>query len=77
VLIASLREEVLDEQRRIPVQTWQQALDYCGTVDFMNARLGLHERLIAHGIPVLDVRPKELGPQLVSRYLSWKKAGTL
>jgi uncharacterized protein (DUF58 family) len=77
VLIASLREEVLDEQRRIPVQTWQQALDYCGTVDFLNARLSLHERLIAHGIPVLDVRPKELGPQLVSRYLSWKKAGTL
>ncbi len=77
VMIASLREAVLDEQRHAPVQTWQQALDYCGTVDFLNARAGLHERLNAHGIPVLDVRPGELGPQLVSRYLSWKKAGTL
>jgi uncharacterized protein (DUF58 family) len=77
VLVASLREEVLDEQRHAPVQTWQQALDYCGTVDFLNARAGLHERLIAHGIPVLDVRPGELGPQLVNRYLGWKKAGTL
>jgi len=77
VLIASLREEVLDELRQAPVQTWQQALDYCGTVDFLNARAGLHERLSAHGVPVLDVRPGELGPQLVSRYLSWKKAGTL
>jgi len=77
VLIASLREEILDRQRQTPVQTWQQALDYCGTVDFLNARAGLHERLSAHGIPVMDVRPGELGPQLVSRYLSWKKAGTL
>lgn len=77
VLVASLREEVLDGLRQAPVQTWQQALDYCGAVDFFNARASLHERLIAHGIPVLDVRPAELGPQLVSRYLSWKKAGTL
>nr|WP_314574910.1 DUF58 domain-containing protein [uncultured Pseudomonas sp.] len=77
VLIASLREEVLDQQRDSPVQTWQQALDYCGTVGFLNARAGLHERLSAHGIPVLDVRPGELGPQLVTRYLSWKRAGTL
>jgi len=77
VLIASLREEVLDERRQAPVQTWQEALDYCGTIDFLNARAGLHERLNAHGIPVLDVRPGELGPQLVNRYLGWKKAGTL
>lgn len=77
VLVASLREEVLDALRQTPVRTWQQALDYCGTVAFLNARAALHERLSAHGIPVLDVRPAELGPQLVSRYLSWKKAGTL
>jgi uncharacterized protein (DUF58 family) len=77
VLVASLREKVLDQLRHTPVHTWQQALDYCGTVEFSNARASLHERLSAHGIPVLDVRPAELGPQLVSRYLSWKKAGTL
>lgn len=77
VLVASLREEVLDGLRQTPIETWQDALDYCGTVDFLNARATLHERLIAHGIPVLDVRPGDLGPELVSRYLSWKKAGTL
>ena len=77
VLVASLREEVLDGLRDTPVQTWQEALDYCGAVDFLNARGALHERLIAHGVPVLDVRPGNLGPELVSRYLSWKKAGAL
>ena len=44
-------------------------------VDLADA--GLHERLLAHGVPVLDARPKELGPELVGRYLAWKKAGVL
>jgi uncharacterized protein (DUF58 family) len=77
VLVASLREDVLDTARQSPVQTYDQALTYCGTIDFLNARAGLHERLSAHGVPVLDARPVELGAELVSRYLSLKKAGTL
>lgn len=77
VLIASLREEVLDRLRQVPVQNYEQALGYCGTVDYLNARASLHERLLAHGMPVLDARPGELGPELVSRYLAWKKAGVL
>ena len=31
----------------------------------------------AHNVPVLDARPGELGPELVNRYLAWKKAGVL
>jgi uncharacterized protein (DUF58 family) len=77
VLVASLREEVLDRLRHTQVQDYEQALAYCGTVDYLNARNGLHERLLAHGVPVLDARPKELGPELVGRYLAWKKAGVL
>ncbi|CAD5200510.1 DUF58 domain-containing protein [Pseudomonas sp. FEN] len=77
VLVASLREEVLDQLRQAPVQTLPEALAYCGTVDYLNARASLHERLSAHGVPVLDARPSELGAELVSRYLSWKRAGTL
>lgn len=77
VLLASLREEVLDRLRLAPIQTYEDALGYCGTLDYLNARADLHERLIAHGLPVLDVRPSELGPELVSHYLAWKKAGSL
>ena len=77
VLIASLREEVLDNLRQTPVNDYEQALAYCGTVNYLNARAGLHERLLAHGVPVLDARPGELGPELVGRYLAWKKAGVL
>jgi uncharacterized protein (DUF58 family) len=77
VLVASLREEVLDSVRQTPVQTLSEALTYCGTVDYLNARAELHERLTAHGVPVLDARPSELGAELVTRYLSWKKAGVI
>ena len=34
------------------------------------------EELAAHGIPTLDSRPAELGADLVTQYLAWKKAGT-
>ncbi|MHC8365571.1 DUF58 domain-containing protein [Pseudomonas sp. ZT5P21] len=75
VLVASLREDVLDSLRQTTVQTLSDALVYCGTVDFLNARAELHERLHAHGVPVLDASTHELGAALVTRYLEWKKAG--
>jgi uncharacterized protein (DUF58 family) len=76
VLVASLREGVLDQVQQSAVQTLDEALTYCGTVDYLNARNECHERLTAHGVHTLDVRPQSLGTELVTRYLSWKKAGT-
>lgn len=75
VLVASLREEVLDDLRQAPVQTLPEALAYCGTVDYLNTRNELHDRLSAHGLSVLDTPPSGLGAALVTRYLGWKKAG--
>ncbi|WP_434709711.1 DUF58 domain-containing protein [Pseudomonas sp. R1-1] len=77
VLVASLREEVLDTLRQTKVQTLPEALAYCGTVNYMNERAELHERLSAHGVPVVDARPAELGAELVTRYLSWKRSAAL
>jgi uncharacterized protein (DUF58 family) len=77
VLVVSLREEVLDHLRQAPVQTLPEALTYCGTVDYLNARAELHEQLRAHGVPVLDARPSELGTQMVTQYLGWKKSQAL
>ncbi len=50
VLVASLREEILDQLCQSTVQTLAEALAYCGTVDYLNARASLHERLVAHGV---------------------------
>ncbi|MFJ2282329.1 DUF58 domain-containing protein [Pseudomonas sp. NPDC087803] len=75
VLVVSLREEALDRVRNAPVQTLPEALTYCGTVDYLNARAELHEQLNAHAVQVLDVRPSELSVGLVNRYLDWKRTG--
>ncbi|AZE91026.1 DUF58 domain-containing protein [Pseudomonas orientalis] len=75
VLIASLREEVLDQLRQAPVQTLPEALAYSGAIDYLNRRNQLHDRLGAHGLSVLDSLPSTLGAALVTRYLRWKKAG--
>lgn len=77
VLVVSLREKVLDELRQYPVEGFAEALDYGGAIAYLDARDRLHERLAAQGIPVLDARPEELGPALISRYLAWKKGGVL
>ncbi|RON78211.1 DUF58 domain-containing protein [Pseudomonas fluorescens] len=76
VLVASLREETLDTLRHTPVHTLPEALAYCGTLRSLNERAELHERLSAHGVAVVDVRPAELGSKMVVRYMSWKKAGS-
>ncbi|MVV50750.1 DUF58 domain-containing protein [Pseudomonas sp. PB120] len=76
VLVASLREETLDATRQLPVQTLEEALNYCGTVEYLNSRAELHERLSAHGVPVMDARPSELGTALVTHYFSWKRSGS-
>lgn len=77
VLVVSLREEVLDRLRQAPLHNLDDALTYCGTVSYLNTRADFQERLAAQGVALLDASPEELGPELVSRYLSWKKAGTL
>jgi hypothetical protein len=70
-----MREEVLDRLRQSPVQTLPEALAYSGTVDYLNTRDELHDRMNAHGLSALDTLPSEMGAALVTRYLGWKKAG--
>lgn len=77
VLVVSLREPVLDGLGQHPVRSLQEALDYCGSQNYLSAREEMHERLMANGVPVLDVRPQDLGPALINRYLALKKGGLL
>jgi uncharacterized protein (DUF58 family) len=55
----------------------EEALDYCGTLEYLNHRAELNERLLAHGALIMDVQPSALGADLVTKYLERKKAGAL
>ncbi|PTT27911.1 DUF58 domain-containing protein [Pseudomonas sp. HMWF021] len=75
VVVASLRESLLDKLRLSPAQTLSDALTYCTAIDFLNARSQHHERLRTHGIAILDAAPEKLGQNLVTQYLANKKSG--
>ncbi|AXI63113.1 DUF58 domain-containing protein [Pseudomonas kribbensis] len=77
VLVASLRECVLDETRLRPVETLEEALTYCATVGYLNACADIQEQLNAHEITLLQTRPTDLGIALAKHYLDWKKTGNL
>ncbi len=72
VLVASLRESMLEDARHSQVQTFEQALEYYATVDYLNARAELNERLKTQGVLVVDAKPSELGNGLASQYSALK-----
>ncbi|HHX34081.1 MAG TPA: DUF58 domain-containing protein [Gammaproteobacteria bacterium] len=74
-LLVSLREDVLDTLREQPVRSYQQALLYCGGVDYLQTRHSNQHKLSAQGINFFDVRPSQLSTKLLSHYLSIKKSG--
>ena len=74
-LLVSLREEVLDTLREQPVHSYQQALEYCGGIDYLQTRQHNQRKLVSQGVDFIDVRPSQLTTKLLSYYLRLKKAG--
>ena len=76
-LIASLREDILGKTLERPVNTLQEALEYCATADYLDTRKTTHAKLKLQGIAIVDTQPDKLGAHLTSKYFNWKKSGTL
>lgn len=74
-LFVSLREEVLDDLAEQPVQNYQQALLYCGSINYLRTRHSQQRMLSKQGVQVLDVRPSQLSSQLLNQYLKMKRSG--
>lgn len=77
VLIADLREALLDELIAQPVRTLDQALQFQATEEYLARRRQSHERLTYHGARLLDLRPAQLPVALVNRYFDIKQEGAL
>lgn len=75
VLFVNLREEVLDKACMEPVTSLDQANLYAGAIEFLNNRSEIQQTIEQQGVHLLDVRPTQLGPELISQYLAMKKAG--
>ena len=77
VLLASLRETVLDEHLAGPVHDSEQATRVAAIHHYMHERRRAHSELVTGGALLLDAVPAQLPIALVNGYLQVKSAGLL
>lgn len=77
VVIADLRESILDRTLSEPVASRSSALLFHAVQGYLEARRRHHERLRHLGAHVLDLVPSQLPIALVNRYFAIKRAGSL
>jgi len=77
VLLASLREGVVEDRLSAPVRSLQDAWQVAMASQYVLDRRVLHESLGGMGARVVDVCPPELPQVLVDRYLDIKRTGAL
>jgi len=77
VLVADLRESILDQTLAEPITHHRQALRFHGTHAYLADRRREHERLQHMGALVLDLLPRQLPIALVNAYFATKRAASL
>ncbi len=77
VMLASLREAVLDQTLEDPVSDFDDALQYAATERYLDARRSTQQVVAANGVSVDDCLPAQLAATVANRYLSIKRAGRL
>jgi uncharacterized protein (DUF58 family) len=77
VVLASLREAILDAALRAPLDSLDDGLTHAATAGYLSDRRRAFARLELRGVPCLDVEPVALPLALVNRYVELKRAGRM
>lgn len=77
VLVANIREAVLDNTLIEPVTDLDQAAAYAGTVNYLHLRKAAHKKLQQSGVYSVDCLAKDLAPALANSYWEIKRSGVL
>jgi len=77
VLVASLRENFLDQKLQQNVANFEDALAYSGSVDFFERRRQLLDKLSNSGVIISDSLPQLMYAALVNQYLLLKRSGRI
>ena len=77
VILASLREAVLDEMLSKPIHGFDDALTYAATNQYMESRRESQNLLRARGVFVEDCLCADLPSAITSRYMAIKRSGLL
>lgn len=77
VMIANIREEVIDQLVQQPVTDLDSAISYAGAQHYLNSRREVQRKLTGSGVYTLDCTAKELAVRVANSYLEIKGAGVL
>lgn len=77
VLLANLREQVVEQTLTHPVRDFDEALVYLGTFNYVQARQQVQGQLRQRGVLGIDATPGELAVRVVNSYLEIKRGGVL
>ncbi len=77
LVVADLRETMLNELVATKVRGLDDALRFQATESYLALRRQSHERLMHHGARILDIIPEQLPSALVNQYFAIKQAGEL
>jgi uncharacterized protein (DUF58 family) len=77
VIIANLRENFLDKNIQKSVNSFDSALNFAATSEYINKRHHLLETLRKRGVHIVDSLPDLLHINLINEYLSLKRRGQI
>ncbi len=77
ILLANIREPILQQVLDEPIADIGQLYRYCGTIDYLNRRDKVKQQLIDAGVFMVDTNPDHLAIEVSNRYLDIKRSGYL
>ncbi|VAW80049.1 putative membrane protein [hydrothermal vent metagenome] len=77
VLLASMREQAVDDVADGPVLGFGNALDSAAANQFLEARKKVHDQVRQLNILTIDVPPEQLAISMANKYFKIKKSGIL
>jgi uncharacterized protein (DUF58 family) len=77
VMVANIREEVIDQLVQQPVTDLDGAISYAGAQHYLNSRREVQRKLTGSGVYTLDCTARELAVRVANSYLEIKGAGVL
>ncbi len=77
VLVASMREQVLDDAIQHKVSSFNDAIRVCATHEYLHHRQNTFDQIRATNAQGFDVSPENLSVELVNDYLKIKSSGVL
>ena len=77
LMVANIREPVLDNMQKNEVEDFDGAMDYLSSSYYLAQRKKVTESCIAQGVFTIDCLPKHLGVRVINSYTAMKRAGYL